>query len=337
MKSGNRWALVAALSARIGELSRAGKYAETIPLAQASAKADALHVVQHDAQSSAASAVNKLAVRLAAGSDRLAQLVRRDQDLAAEAEALDKAIIGAVSKERSKRDAAAEIRNRDRLAAVSAERAGLQTTFAAEFPDYAALSNPPPMKAAEIQTLLCADEALVLFSVVDDESYVIALTRESFDWQPLPLGAEALSRKVAAFRGGLDIGKARDASGKSGLFDLALANELYVTLLGPVETQVKDKRSLLVAPSGALTALPFHLLVTEKPPAAIPETFADHRDAAWPVKRQAVSVLPSVASLKALRVFARNAHATKPMTGFGDPLFSPMGPFALIGEEAVRQ
>ena len=56
----------------------------------------------------AASAVNKLAVRLAAGSDRLAELVRRDQDLAAEAEALDKAIVAAVSKERAKRDVAAE-------------------------------------------------------------------------------------------------------------------------------------------------------------------------------------------------------------------------------------
>jgi len=171
---------------------------------------------------------------------------------------------------------------------------------------------------------LSADEAMVLFSVVDKESYVIALTRERFDWRPLPLGAEALSQKVAAFRRGLDIGKASDASGKSGLFDLALANELYVTLLGPVGTLVKDKRSLLVAPSGALTALPFHLLVTEKPPAAIPETFAGYRDAAWLVKGQAVSVLPSVASLKALRAFARNEHASKPMTGFGDPLFNPL-------------
>ena len=51
----------------------------------------------------------------------------------------------------------------------------------------------------------------------------------------------------------------------------ALANELHATLLGPVEALVKDKRSLLVVPSGALTALPFHLLVTEKPAAAIPD------------------------------------------------------------------
>jgi CHAT domain-containing protein len=86
---------------------------------------------------------------------------------------------------------------------------------------------------------------------------------------------------------------------------------------------VQDKHSLLVAPSGALTALPFHLLLTEKPPAAIPETFAGYRDAAWLIKRESVSVLPSVASLKALRVVAHDEHATKPMTGFGDPLFDP--------------
>ena len=62
-------------------------------------------------------------------------------------------------------------------------------------------------------------------------------------------------------------------------------------------------------PSGALTALPFHLLVTEKPAVAVPQVkaprdLAAYRDAPWLLKRHAVSVLPSVASLKALRVFA---------------------------------
>jgi CHAT domain-containing protein len=170
---------------------------------------------------------------------------------------------------------------------------------------------------------LSADEALVVFAVTLKGSYVVAITRESVDLKLVQGGAETLSQRVAAFRQGLDIGKASDASGKSGLFDLGLAHELYRTLLGPVEAQVKDKRSLLVVPSGSLTALPFHLLVTEKPPAAIPDTFAGYRDAAWLLKRQAVSVLPSVASLKTLRVFARKEQGTKPMTGFGDPLFNP--------------
>jgi len=76
-------------------------------------------------------------------------------------------------------------------------------------------------------------------------------------------------------------------------------------------------------PPGALTTLPFHLLVTERPPAAIPETFSGYRDAAWLIRRQAVSALPSVASLKALRAFAHRGHGTRPMTGFGNPLFDP--------------
>ncbi len=287
---------------------------------------DALDVVQRGAQSSAASAINKLAVRLAAGNDRLAQLVRTDQDLAAEAEALDKAIIAAVSKDRSKRDAVAEQRSRDRAKTVAAERTTLQKTFASEFPDYAALSNPMPQTAKQIERLLLADEAMVVFAVGDDESYVFALTAGNFDWKQIPFGAKALSQQVATFRHGLDInvlGDSGQAPGHKDLFDLAAAHELYATLLGPVEALVKDKHSLLVVPSGALTALPFHLLVTEKPAAAIPEKLDGYRKAAWLIRRQAVSVLPSVVSLRALRAFPHLDQGIKPMIGFGDPRFNP--------------
>ena len=47
-----------------------------------------------------------------------------------------------------------------------------------------------------------------------------------------------------------------------------------------------------------------------------------YRDAAWLLKRHAVSVLPSVASLKALRSFARKDKAREPLIGFGDPVFN---------------
>ncbi|MDN4987242.1 CHAT domain-containing protein [Bradyrhizobium arachidis] len=284
---------------------------------------EALAAIQRGTQSSAASAVNKLAVRLAAGSDRLAELVRKDQDLSAESEALDKMIITAVSKPSAQRDVGSEQRSRARIAAIASERVGLQKTLAAEFPDYASLSDPLPLTVKDVQLLLSADEAMVLYSVVDKRSYAIAITRESSDWKEIPLGADALAQKVAAFRRGLDVGKARDVAGKSGLFDLALANELYVTLLGPVEALTRDKRSLVTVPSGALTALPFHLLVTEPPQAAIPDTLEGYRRAAWLLRRQAVSVLPSVVSLKSLRAFARKDEGVKPMTGFGDPVFNP--------------
>src|SRR5262249_41934863 len=77
-----------------------------------------------------------------------------------------------------------------------------------------------------------------------------------------------------------------------------------------------------------LTALPFHLLVTDKPAVAVPDVksvrdLAVYRNAAWLLKRHAITMLPSVASLKALRVFARKEQGTKPLVGFGDPVFNP--------------
>jgi CHAT domain-containing protein/Tfp pilus assembly protein PilF len=296
-------------------------------ISETSAINAALNVVQRASRTSAALAVNKLAVRLAAGSDRLAQLVRNEQDLAAEEDALDKAILAAVSKGPTQRDAAAEQRIRDRLAAIAQERATLQKVFATEFPNYAALSNPEPLAVKDIQGLLAADEVLVAYSAGSSESHVFALTRDAATWNSIPLGAAALGGKVAAFRHGLDLSALQKSmeTGKPQLFDLALAHELYSALLGPVEALVKDKGHLLVVPSGPLTSLPFHLLVTERPAAAVPQLkdIATYRNAAWLLKQQAVSMLPAIASLKGLRVLSRNGPARKPMVGFGDPIFDP--------------
>jgi tetratricopeptide (TPR) repeat protein len=128
--------------------------AEQQLLPNAMAPDEALDAIQHAAQSQAAAAVNRLAARLAAGTDRFADLVRRDQDFATEADALGKAIIAAVSGAASKRDAAAESCNKARLAAITVERAALQKTLAVEFLDCAALSKPLLIKTAEIQSLL---------------------------------------------------------------------------------------------------------------------------------------------------------------------------------------
>jgi hypothetical protein len=136
--------------------------------------------------------------------------------------------------------------------------------FAAEFPDYAALSNPQPLTVKEIQNLLSDGEALLLFATGETESYVFAMTRTSDAWKPITLGTAALSEKVARFRRGLDVEALRQSAERSKpvLFDLGLANDLYLAVIGPVEEVVKDARHVLVVPAGPLTSLPFHLLVT---------------------------------------------------------------------------
>jgi CHAT domain-containing protein len=153
------------------------------------------------------------------------------------------------------------------------QRAALHDVFVVEFPDFAALSNPRPLAVKEIQSLLSDGEALLLYATGEEKSYVFAVTRASVAWKPIPVGTAALFSRVAAFRRGLDVEALRQSAqgGKPVLFDLGLANDLYAALIGPVEETVKDARHVLVVPAGPLTSLPFHLLVTEKPAAPIPQ------------------------------------------------------------------
>ena len=288
---------------------------------------EAYEIAQWASQSSAAAALQQMAARFAGGGGALADLIRLNQDVLALARDVEKARLATLStagglKERGKYD---EMRKRvdTRLAEIAAQ-------IAKEFPDYAELTSPKPLDRAETGKLLGPDEALVFFLAGTKETHAFAVTREAFAWKTIPFGADALAEKVAAFRRGLDVDEFQRSleSGKPVLFDVAMAHELYATLFGPVEPLIKDKRHLLVVPSAALTALPFALLVTAPTAPIALEQLPAYRDVPWLIKRQAVTMLPSVASLKALRVFARKDQGTKPFIGFGDPVFGPEQPSA---------
>ena len=186
-----------------------------------------------------------------------------------------------------------------------------------------------------MQAQLGADEALVLFLDTPEskptleETFIWVVTKTDLRWVRSDLGTKALIREVQALRCGLDAeawtdrpcaelsGQSysdadRDA-GKPLPFDHARAYRLYQALFGPAEDLIKGKQ-LLIVPSGALTQLPFQVLVTA-PPAS-----GDQRSAAWLIRDHALTVLPAVSSLKALRRVARPGAASKPMIGFGNPL-----------------
>ena len=296
---------------------------------QASTGHEAFEIAQYAVQSTAALAIQQTGTRIAAGSDRLGALVRESQDLATAWREKDKLLLAAISQSSGQQDAGATDALRKDLSEIDKRRADNAARLAREFPDFAALTNPKPVAVADAQNLLGADEALVFLLTDDKQSYLFAITREQFDWKTIPLSGNELSAKVAPFRQGLDVNKAGSGAtaGKPDLFDLALAHELYAALLGPVEALIKDKRHLLVVPSGPLTALPFHLLVTEKP--AVPpcrQRSDGYRDAAWLIKRQAVTVLPSVASLKALRGFRAQGAGAQADDRLRRSVFDPQEP-----------
>jgi CHAT domain-containing protein/tetratricopeptide (TPR) repeat protein len=307
-------------------------------LAREVALDESLAIVEQSTQNTAAAAIKKLGMRLAAGSGRLADLIRQEQDLTAEAGRLEKAILSAVTREQSQRDPAVEQNLRQRLVIIARDKSTIQQTIGREFPKHVEFSRPTPLKTRDVQSLLTGDEALVIFAPGrDDTTFVFALTSDSFDWKVIPISPGSLSQRVSIFRSGLDIdirelnrGLARvdellnPISEESKAFNLGYAHDLYKTLLAPVDHLIQPKKDLLIVPFGALTALPFHLLVSE------PSTNSDehidfetYRHAAWLIKRHTVSILPSIASLRALRVAKSQTHPVKPMVGFGDPVFNP--------------
>lgn len=89
-------------------------------------------------------------------------------------------------------------------------------------------------------------------------------------------------------------------------------------------------------PSGALTQLPFQVLITSTPDASL-TGLAAYRDAAWLGRQNAITVLPAVSSLKALRGLAKESHASKPFIGFGNPLLKDDSYAPLRGAARERQ
>jgi CHAT domain-containing protein/tetratricopeptide (TPR) repeat protein len=325
-------------------------------------RAEAFEGGQWAGGAGASAAIARMATRVAAGGGQLGETVRERQDLADQVAAIDRALIALMSQPDQQRTSGAHDTLRQRADAVARRLKEVDATLSARFPQYAALISAGPVPMRDAAALVRSDEALLLFVPTRDELYLWAVTRETSRWVKIPLGRGDLRDHVAALRCGLDhIGawngdgarrcmellKLSSPVGQAGApFDLERAHTLYRALFGQVEDLI-DGKHLLIVPTGALASFPFHVLVTE-PPAKTPAagstsspraggdrglariesaseagfSAARYAAASWLAKRHAISVLPSVASLRALRRFARQSQAKAPFVGFGNPLLT---------------
>jgi CHAT domain-containing protein/tetratricopeptide (TPR) repeat protein len=300
---------------------------------------ESFNVAQWALQSEASDAVTQMSVRFASAGGGLGNVVRERQDLLNQHQALEGRLLTATAKT----DAAGADGARKSIAALEAQLRALDRRISQEFPQYVQLARPKPLDVADVRSLLNNDEALIAFLDVDHtgklphEVYAWIVTKTNARWLRLPMTPAEISAHVASLRCGLDAAawEANDGSTCAGLlkigyqaadmeagkplpFDLDKAHALYRALLAPLEDIIANKH-LLIVPSGSLTSLPFQVLVTAKP-SDPGQGDSGYATAAWLIKRQAITVLPSVASLAALRKFAKTSAATQPFIGFGNPL-----------------
>ena len=283
---------------------------------------------QWSMQSEAAEAIAQMAARGAKGDVKLAAVVRDRQDLLSEWQVRNEALVAAFSQSPKTRNREAEAANAARLKDIAAQIQDIDMRLKDDFAGYAALASPRPVSVEDVQQDLRGDEALIFtldttaLSPMAEETFVWAITKSDVRLVRSDAGSAALYREVAALRCGLDPEAwAETRCEKLGLkrqgdelpFDPARAFRLYTALLGQIEDLIEGKH-LLIVPAGPLTQLPFQVLVTAAPDGS------NIKSAAWLIRDHALTVLPAVSSLRALRQSMRPSAATKPMIGFGNPL-----------------
>lgn len=281
------------------------------------AVAESFRVMQLAKSSSVARAVSGMAARFAAGSDGFAAMVRERQDAAIRWGQLDRAIVKAASKSPKERDPAAEAELRAAFSEVTTKLDRLDAQIAHDFPGYAELSNPKPLELVDAQALLAPDEAMLTYLIGGTESWLWAVRHDRANFYRLDIGAAELKAEVAKLRQRLDPELNADLLP----FDVERANALYDKVVGPADPLLGGARQVFVVPDGALDGLPLAVLVTTLP-AAAPDSPGDHRAIAWFAKKYAITDLPSVGALQALRKTAPQAGATAPFVGIGDPVLN---------------
>lgn len=284
---------------------------------------ETLTIGQRLEHTEAATAVSRMAARVAAQNDSLRNLAREREELMGSIKLLDQRLTANLAIEPSKRKGHTELRQE--ISDANERLNNIDGELKKGFPEYFGLVKPDPLNSKQIAALLRPDEALISLVCGYNETYVWAVSRESVGWHRADTDRDWLSESVTTLRKDLDVAELqKTVSETTPLFNLALAHEIYARLLRPVEAVFDKKKHLIIVPCGPLTSLPFQLLVKTPPSVAHPTLvhLASYREADWLMRHYAISLLPAVTNLKSLRTLAVKEEDRKPLIGFGNPLFA---------------
>lgn len=278
---------------------------------------------QRSANPQAAQALMRMAERRAASDPDFAKLMRRFQDLSQKVTAEQARAVDMAGEDKGGRVFAGITLTEVELAKVKAQIAQR----------FAAAGKPADslLPRAEAATLLKPGELLVLLSEgfgAAGTGNAIAISSESAWW----IGLDTMALRDAGSRLRATLGATGNARGviaapsddgeasPAGGFDFAAAQEVYDLAFAPFKDALANTNHIIVVTSPGLFDIPFEAALAKAPDDAASATAL--RDAHWLIRDSAISLLPSVASLKALRGLPPESVSQRPMAGFADPSFS---------------
>ncbi len=253
----------------------------------------------------------------------LAELVRREQDLSKQVNALLGTLNNVLSLPAAERDDKGVKELYATIDLARADREKARAEIGRRFPSYAELADPKSPGFDDIQNMLRPDEAMLSFYLGREASFVWAISKEGpVAFAAVPATAQDFEQKVKLLRESLE--PRTETIDGIPAFDLATAHEVYRLLLHPVRSGWQRAKSLIVVSNGALGLLPIGLLPTapHQIDAQAQPAFTAYRGVPWLARSHAVTMVPSAAALRTLRQLPAGSDKRETLIGFGDPLFS---------------
>ncbi|MBV9046148.1 MAG: CHAT domain-containing protein [Alphaproteobacteria bacterium] len=291
-------------------LTAASAVGQADPSKKAALDAEMFQAVQLVNSGVADQTIARVAAREAAGDAQLAALVRQLQDAQHTRDMARLELVAENAKPNDERNGTLVAKLTTDVKTASDAADALQAQVLRSYPDYARMADPGPVALADFQHQLKSDEAFLTFVVGVRGSYALVVTPNGLTAKPLTATAESLSADVAAIRTAFvpKLGRLAD-------FSLNSSYTLYQQLVQPVEPALAGANHLIVAPGGDLDSLPLSLLVTAP-------SRGGYADAAWLVRRVAISQVPSPRAFIALRAERGRAEAAQPFFGVGNPVLA---------------
>jgi CHAT domain-containing protein len=281
---------------------------------------EAFRVAQVVAAGEVQRALGEAAARHASGTSGLKEMVESERDLSLRIASL-RATVASLTSAGEERGLSASAASEE-LTRLLPLRAARRRELEARFPAYFQLIDPSPVGLQQTRGLLQEGEALLQIYIGTDHAWVWAVPhRGDVHFAEVAIPAAVIRRTVNTLRN--ELTARGEAVEDIPSFDVSLAYQLYRDLLQPVHEGWRNSRHILALANGPLAQLPLTLLVTA-PVETVDERlpFAHYRRAMWLVRSHAVSSLPSVSALQALRSGSKSQRDRHPFIGFGDPWFT---------------
>jgi len=212
------------------------------------------------------------------------------------------------------------------------------------FPEYYEFASPEPLAFTDVRKRLADDEGILLITPAGDDVYIFAISNrysKSNAWHRIEGGREDVADLVALLR--CDLDPVECGLPSTDAFDRDAAWKLYDMLIAPVagvfekqESYNPELKRIYVVTSGAISALPLSVLLTEKPGqrASGSDSLDGLGDAPWLGNKFDLVYLPSISDLRPMR---GKGELTATFTGYGDPAIGEARAEKVKAEDVIKR